>query len=198
MKYYLVYRDDVLGDAFKRHFGSISAVEVIKADITEVVADAISNPANSFGFMGGGLDLLIVRRFGHSIEQEMQKMIKERPLGELLVGEALIVPTGDKDISYLISAPTMRVPACRDVANSVNAYLAMKAILIAAMSHPDIETVSIPGLCTGSGAMPPDVAAHQMFMAFSEIVLKESSVFNDAFEARRHHLMLLNGDKYNK
>lgn len=49
------------------------------------------------------------------------------------MGQAAIVPTNDPKgvIKYLISAPTMRIPA--DIRGTVNAYLAFRATLIESM-----------------------------------------------------------------
>jgi O-acetyl-ADP-ribose deacetylase (regulator of RNase III) len=66
----------------------------------------------------------------------------------------------------------------------------MKAILIVAATHPKIQSVSIPGLCTGVGKMSPDIAAHQMYMAFSEIELGNKQNFNDFGEAQKYHWRL--------
>ena len=49
-------------------------------------------------------------RFGWLLQKTLQQTIAARPLKELLVGEALILPTGDMEVPWLISAPTMRVP----------------------------------------------------------------------------------------
>jgi len=47
------------------------------------------------------------------------------------VGQAVIIETRDpkETIRYLVSAPTMRIPS--DVSNSVNAFLAFRATLLA-------------------------------------------------------------------
>jgi len=57
----------------------------------------------------------------------LKKKIKviKRPLGELLVGEALVVETENELVPWIISAPTMRVPM--RLRQTVNPYLAMKA-----------------------------------------------------------------------
>jgi O-acetyl-ADP-ribose deacetylase (regulator of RNase III) len=80
-----------------------------------------------------------------------------------------VVPTDDEEVPYLISAPTMEVPM--NVANTANAYQAMRALLRAAarfnQRHPGaIRTIAIPGLCTGTGGMAPETAAHQMRSAY--------------------------------
>ena len=192
MRWHLVYFDDeALGQAWREYFGKQPDVEIIHGDICKVECDAIVSPANSFGFMDGGLDYALSVRFGWDLQIRLQEMIRARPAGELLVGEALVVPTNDADVPWLISAPTMRVPL--DVARTVNAYLAMMAILIAALGHrgkPSIETVAVPGLGTGVGALPPDLAAIQMRTAYDEIVLGKGKYPDDLAEAMSHHARL--------
>ena len=41
-----------------------STVEIVHGDIFSRPADALVSPANSFGFMDGGIDLAYSRRFG--------------------------------------------------------------------------------------------------------------------------------------
>ena len=190
MKYQLIYRDDTLGKAFKEQFEHTVSIEIIRGDITKIVCDAIVSPANSFGFMDGGLDLELSDRFGWNIQNSLQNEIRQLPMGELLVGQALILPTGDKQVPYLISAPTMRVPMSFNIPTSVNAYLAMKAILIAAKAHPEIHSVAIPGLCTGVGKMPAATAARQMFQAFVEIELGNKPNFQNFGDAQKYQLRL--------
>ena len=190
MKVILVYRDEELGNSWRNEFKNLDQVDIIQDDILEVEADAIVSPANSFGCMDGGLDYALSEKFGWDLEVELQKKIKKLPEGELLVGKALIIETGTKGIPYLISAPTMRVPMSFNISTSVNAYLAMKAILIAAKNHPNIISVSVPGLCTGVGKMPPEIAAHQMFMAYSEIIQGKKKNFEGFSEAQMYHWKL--------
>jgi O-acetyl-ADP-ribose deacetylase (regulator of RNase III) len=138
-----------------------------------------------------GLDYALSERFGWALQSSLQRAIAARPLKELLVGEAIIVPTGNREVPWLISAPTMRVPM--RLRQSVNAYLAMKAVLTTAIGHggsPPIETVAIPGLGTGCGALPPEVAATQMWTAYREVILGEWRYPADFGEAQKAHLQL--------
>lgn len=160
MKIVLCYRDEPLGDAWREAFAKIPEVEITATDICRYPADAVVSPANSFGFMDGGLDLLLSRRFGWDLQKGVQAAIQARPMRELLVGEAIVVPTEDAAIPWLICAPTLRVPM--PIRSSVNAYLAMKAILIAARDHQPANTIQIlavPGLGTGVGELAPELAA---------------------------------------
>lgn len=112
------------------------------------------------------------------------------PEGELLIGKALVIETGDHQIPYLISAPTMRIPTNFNISTSINAYLAMKAALIQAMEHEKINSVAIPGLCTGIGRMDPDIAAKQMYFAYKEIVLGRKMDFESFGASQKYHLGL--------
>lgn len=191
MKIFLSARQPELHAAWLRRFGDASDVTVSDADIFELGADALVSPANSFGFMDGGLDHQISERLGWHIQDAVQKAIRARPLGELLIGEAIVVPTGDARTPWLIAAPTMRVPM--RIPESVNAYLAMKAILIAARSHVDevpILSVAIPGLGTGVGKLDPETAAFQMWCAYDEVVHGHFTPPASFGEAQRRHIKL--------
>jgi O-acetyl-ADP-ribose deacetylase (regulator of RNase III) len=171
-----------------KYFFVHTGVTIIKGDLTAVECDAIVSPANSFGFMDGGVDFAISTRLGWDIEKRLQEKIKQLPEGELLVGKAMVLETNDNKIPYLISAPTMRIPTNFHIPTSVNAYLAMKAVLIAVEADERINKVAIPGLCTGSGKMHVETAARQMFQAYKEIVLGERMDFKTFGEAQKYHL----------
>ena len=187
MKIILAAVDPRLIDAWKEFFASEKNVVIVEGDITKIDCDAIVSPANSFGFMDGGLDHEISERFGWNIEKQLQQQIKELPEGELLVGQALVVETDDKKTPFLISAPTMRVPTAFNIDTSVNAYLAMKAILIKTKGNPRIFSVAIPGLCTGVGRMHPIISARQMFQAYKEIILEQKMDFATFVDAQKYH-----------
>jgi O-acetyl-ADP-ribose deacetylase (regulator of RNase III) len=92
----------------------------------------------------------------------VQRAIVERHHGELPVGTAELVETGDTRWPILVVAPTMRVP--ESVAQTLNAYLAFRAVVIAC-KRAEIPSVICCGLGTGIGAMEPQRAAVQMRMA---------------------------------
>jgi hypothetical protein len=48
--------DSDLAEAWRRHCGRYAFVTVEQRSILEVDADAVVSPANSFGFMDGGID----------------------------------------------------------------------------------------------------------------------------------------------
>src|SRR5262245_26819202 len=168
MRFLLRDRNADVVEAWRAEFAQAPDVEVSEGDIFDVVADAIVSPANSFGFMDGGIDLVYSRRFGWGLQTRLQELLRAEHDGELPVGQAVIVPTNDPAIPWLISAPTMRIPM--DVSDTVNAYLAFRAAIRAVRHHnlasAHIETVLCPGLGTAVGRMAPKACARQMHYAY--------------------------------
>jgi O-acetyl-ADP-ribose deacetylase (regulator of RNase III) len=163
--------------AWRKYFRGIANVSISLGDILEGSADAIVSPANSFGYMDGGIDLIYLHRFGWELQTRLQTHLGDEHDGELPVGQATIIETFDATIPFLVSAPTMRIPA--NVSNTVNAYLAFRAAIRAVKLHNreapmKIRSVLCPGLCTAIGRMSPDLCARQMAAAYETCVLKHS------------------------
>ena len=187
MKLIFIDINTQLVEAWQHFFANEPDVDIKEGDITKEQGDAIVSPANSFGFMDGGVDYAISVRLGWDLQERLQAKIKALPEGELLVGRSLVLETNDAQIPYLISSPTMRVPMSFNIKTSVNAYLAMKATLIAAKAHEAIDTVIIPGFCTGVGKMNEEIAAGQMYQAYREIIKGERMDFADFGSAQKYH-----------
>ena len=117
--------EERLASAWEEFCGDVEGVSVHRGSILDLQCDAVVSPANSFGFMDGGIDALYMNVFGREIQTHVQRAIRELHHGELIVGAAEIVETGDPRIPYLIAAPTMRVPMV--LGESVHAYLAARA-----------------------------------------------------------------------
>jgi len=166
---YLIDADVELFSAWEEAFFEWPEVEVFHGDYFKFPADAMVSPANSFGYMDGGLDLAIRHELGDSIENSVQKAILEKHSGELPVGVAEIVPTDSEKWPFLICAPTMRVP--KNVSETMNAYLAFRATLVSIAKHNEsdsdkIDSLVCPGLGTGIGSLPARRCAEQMKMAY--------------------------------
>jgi O-acetyl-ADP-ribose deacetylase (regulator of RNase III) len=138
-------------------------------------ADAIVSPANSYGFMDGGIDLVYRNHFGLGIQTRLQHYLEQNYNGFLPVGEAIVIPTLNDNIPHMIVAPTMERPM--DVNGTQNAYLAMRAILSCvsrfnrhaeASGEKRIYRILCPGLCTGIGRMSPDESARQVRKAIED------------------------------
>ena len=166
LKVVLTARDEALASAWDRRCGELDFVNVHRGSILDVECDAVVSPANSFGFMDGGIDAVFREFFGVQIEQTVQDAINRRPEGQLPVGASLVVRTGHPHVPYLIVAPTMEVPEM--VANQ-NCYRALRAVLRIAGSNPEIgRDVYCPGLATGVGMVPPGEAAVMMARAYAD------------------------------
>src|SRR5258708_3558075 len=87
--------------AWEKYFQGIANVRISHGDIFEKPADAIVSPANSFGYMDGGIDLVYLRRFGWELQTRLQAHLRDEHDGELPVGQATIVETFDTAIPYL-------------------------------------------------------------------------------------------------
>jgi len=190
--------DEAVVAAMRREFDGIDGVGFRHGSILDVECDAVVSPANSFGFMDGGIDLAYSERFGWDLQGRLQGTILRRHHGELLVGAAEIVETNDSRIPYLISAPTMRVPSVID--ETVNVYLAARAVLLlcerGALGDGTpvaeaIETIAMPGMGTGVGRMSPRVSARQVREAYRAVYADAGeypAMLRDAF--KRHERMV--------
>ncbi len=188
---------DDLEAAWRSVCGDLPNVEIHRGDIFATAADAVVSPANSFGFMDGGIDAIYTRVFGRGVQTRLQARIRERHFGELLVGAADIVETGHASIPYVIAAPTMRVPMI--LRDTVNAYLAARAvlILIAAGRFDDgapirarVRRVAFPGLGTGVGQVPAELCARQVRAAIEDITLGQRRFPETWHDAQTRHQRL--------
>jgi O-acetyl-ADP-ribose deacetylase (regulator of RNase III) len=177
-------------NAWSNEFNGYKNVKISCGDIFDIKADAIISPANSFGFMDGGIDLAYSKYFGWELQEALQKRIQEHFYGELPVGLATIIETKNDNIKYLISCPTMRVP--ENISNTVNAYLAFRAGLIELINfnknHKEIiKSILCPGLGTLTGELSPINCAKQMKYAYDSILYRRYKFPQDLWTAHEAH-----------
>ena len=110
MKIQLVDKSKDMCDAWKEQFKNCPDVIIHQGDFFALQADCIVSPANSFGFMDGGLDGVITNKIGRKTQEKLRALLAKEYFGELLVGQAVLIETEYQEIPYCISAPTMRVP----------------------------------------------------------------------------------------
>lgn len=190
--------DGPLATAWQRWCGDLRGVEVHHGSIFDVACDAVVSPANSFGFMDGGIDRLYTEYFGSAVQERVQACIRGCHDGELLVGRADVVPTGHARIPYLIAAPTMRVPA--PLGRCVHPYLAARAVFLLVLrgrfscgelaGQPvadRVRRVAFPGLGTGAGRVSPTACAKQVRAAIEEFVLGRFEFPDSALQVRKRH-----------
>ena len=190
--------DEPLARAWETNCGELAGVEIHHGNILDLNVDAVVSPANSFGFMDGGIDLIYSQHFGPKVQQQLQQQIKQLHHGELLVGAADIVATEHPNIPYLIAAPTMRVPMILN--DTVNPYLAARAALLlvkhgkfavgALKGEPiadHVESIAFPGLGTGVGRVEPEKCALQVRAAIKEVVFDERKFPSSWADAQIRH-----------
>lgn len=141
------------------------------ADIFKEPAEAVVSPANSFGYMDGGIDRAYCERMGWHLHDDAQAHIKNTcPWGELLVGQATRISTKvEEPFKWLIIAPTMRMPGT--AIHSSNVFLAARAAVFCALSF-HTQTLVMPGLGTGVGRVPPQDAAQAMIYGYMAALKK--------------------------
>lgn len=186
----LVDTNEELVKEWTFYFAEFENIEIHCGDIIPVIekhkSAHIVSPANSFGDMQGGIDLVYYNYFGHKLEEKIQTLIQETKHSELVVGDALILE--EYKLPRMIFAPTMRVPM--NISNTINVYLAFRAVLIAIYDYnyscqfDQIEMVICPGMGTGIGKVSPAMCAKQMYKAYID------------FLNPPRHLDLLNLTKY--
>lgn len=165
--------------------------QIYHGSILDIKADAVVSPANSFGFMDGGIDLVYRNYFGLEIELRLQQRIKHHHHGELLVGTVTYLIT-NRGQPNLIIAPTMRVPS--NIRHTVNVYLATRAALLEVEWElwDEIQTVAFPGMGTGIGQVDPEICARQMRAAIGDVLLEEAPT--EPKDILKRHRWMLGAD----
>lgn len=133
-------------------------VHVVKASITDLVVDAVVNPANSQGVMSQGLAKALREQGGQDIEDEA------RASAPIAVGAAVVTHGGKLWAKQVIHAPTMEEPGMKGTPVKIgveNVRRATRAALLAA-ARCQIQSVAIPGMGTGAGGVEASEAARAM------------------------------------
>jgi len=131
----------------------VAEVIIQKGDLTAQEVDAIVNPANSHGWMGGGVAYAIKKAGGQLIEDDA---VRKAPIP---VGSAVESTSGRLSCRYVIHAPTMTEPAEKTDAGNVR-----KATLAALRKASELNLTSIafPGMGCGVGGLTKSEAAKTM------------------------------------
>lgn len=134
-------------------------VEIIKGDLLKAKADAIVNPANSHGWMGGGVAGAIKRAGGSAVEKQA---VDQAPIA---VGRAILTTAGQLPFAAVVHAPTMEEPGMLTTAKKAEraTYAALDAADIA--GH---RSIAFPGMGTGVGGVSHEEAAEAMIRAIAD------------------------------
>ncbi|HJQ45134.1 MAG TPA: macro domain-containing protein [Amycolatopsis sp.] len=153
------------------------AVRVHRGSVLDVEAHAVVSPSNSYGWMRTGVDSVYARAFP-DVQQNVRSAVLAYHGGELPIGDAVIVPTGETEPAWLISAPTLREPGEHLPEDTVHPYLAARAVFLlwrdGKVDHGVevrrvVDTIAMPGLGTGVGGVTPATCARQVAAAWTEV-----------------------------
>jgi len=165
MKLNLVDYSANLVEEWRLSFSEFPEVAIFQDDILELAECAVVSPANSQGFMDGGVDKAYRDFFGKQIEMDVQSAIECKFNGILPVGSAIVISTGHPRIQWLVVAPTMEFP---EPVPAITSGRALYAALRASHRHGRISNLFCPGLATGVGRVHCSDAAREMASAYSD------------------------------
>jgi O-acetyl-ADP-ribose deacetylase (regulator of RNase III) len=219
MKLIIVTKNTVFIDRCKEYFSSNPNVTIYNGLIQDIKREgaAFVSPANSLGFMDGGIDEALSRHMFPGCEKEVKRKIAELAVQEpqaniispasqgnqgefghktllgrpyLRVGSAQWIYVNEGK-SVLISAPTMFLP--HPIKGTQNVYWAMQASLLAMKkvtkeSKGCIDTMVITSMGCGVGCMDAEEAALQVLAAWKEY---ETGTFPEEVEDKGIHYVLL-------
>jgi O-acetyl-ADP-ribose deacetylase (regulator of RNase III) len=152
--------------AWRDAFSEFPEVAIRLGDILSLASNTIVSPANSHGFMDGGIDQQYVSFFGPALQRRVHEAVRARPEGLLPVGASALVETGHPRVPFLVLAPTMEMP---EAVPAAHAYRALRATLRLVGADPAVgRDVFCPGLGTLTGRIPPADAAVEMASAYRD------------------------------
>lgn len=176
MKIILYDKNEKLIEMWKYYFNDYPEVTIKNIDFNDIKFknnDYIVSPGNSFGIMDGGLDELIIKKFGKDVMFCIQSHIMNQYNSFQPVGTSFVYSfeKNGKELG-IIHSPTMVHPD--DVSTTSNAYLSFNSILtiVSHLNEWSTNNIYVTGLCTGVGRMSERECAKQMYTAYKHYVEK--------------------------
>jgi O-acetyl-ADP-ribose deacetylase (regulator of RNase III) len=136
---------------YRALLGDLPGLSIVRGPLLDgCVADAVIAPTNSFGYLDAGIDSAFARRFGPRLQRSLQERIACEFDAELPVGEAIIIPTGDFTMPFMVAAPATQFPGY--ISAEPLMYSALHAALRVvnawniADEWPPIESIVLPDM----------------------------------------------------
>ncbi|MDD2777415.1 MAG: macro domain-containing protein [Methanocellales archaeon] len=129
-----------------------TTIRLYRGDITEMMVDAIVNAANKKLQHGGGVARAIVKKGGHIIQDESNK------IGEIEVGKAIITTAGKLKAKYVIHAVGPQMGEGEEDEKLKNATL--NSLMLA--DEYNVKSIAFPAISTGAFGYPKDKCAKIM------------------------------------
>lgn len=136
-------------DLYRALLGDIPGVSVVDGPLLEgCVADAVIAPTNSFGYLDAGIDSAFARRFGRRLQRSLQERIGCEFDAEMPIGQAVVIPSGDLSLPFVVAAPATQFPGVISVEPMIyrSLFAALRAIEAwnSADEGPIIESAIMP------------------------------------------------------
>lgn len=146
--------------AWEKYFKNISNVKIINCSFEELKSEYVVTAGNSYGWMTGGIDLVVRNYYKQEIQDIIQQEILKSPGRYLPVGYNVVINTGDDLKPNLIYAPTMDVPKQID---ALDVFYIFSRLLV------EFKSFACCGLGTGMGKVSVDDCASAMYNAYCYI-----------------------------
>jgi O-acetyl-ADP-ribose deacetylase (regulator of RNase III) len=142
--------------------GTAKSLKGEQGNILNEVVDAVVSPANSNGDMNGGIDKKYMERWPRIESIVKAEIVKRYGKGQMPIGDAFVVKTGDPNIPNLIVSPTMA-----QAGGQTDVKIAGLATMAALKAADDagLKSVTFPGMGTGIGKLNPQKVGVQMELA---------------------------------
>lgn len=176
--------DELVVNELKKQFSSEPNVLFWVGDCRQLIkvekVDIIVSPANSSGYMDGGIDYYLNKMFP-GIEKKVQNRINSYKILKvnnnvqlnrmmLPIGSAFITQTDSADCPELICAPTMEDPD--NIQGTENVFYSFYGVLKCAETNRKHKIIAVPGWGTGTGEMTPKESASEMKRAWQTYMNK--------------------------
>ena len=148
-------------DLCRALLGDIPGVAVADGKFLEgCVADAVIAPTNSFGYLDTAIESAFARRFGRRLQRTLQERIESEFDAEMEVGQAVIVPSGDLTMPFVVVTPASHFPGTIATEPLVDRALIAGIRAIEAWNRadegPGIESVVVPDVARLSFGWEPE------------------------------------------
>lgn len=143
-----------------KKFPGGKTLKLVQGDITGETVDAIVNAANSYLQHGGGVAGAIVRKGGHIIQEESNK------IGHVPVGQAALTTAGKLPAKYVIHAVGPRWGEGDEDSKLKNAVL--NSLKLA--DERGFRSISMPAISSGIFGFPKDRCAEIILSTVSEFL----------------------------
>ncbi len=144
-------------------------IKSLQGDITLEEVDAIVNAANGYLSHGGGVAYAIVRRGGSIIQEESNRIIKER--GPLATGEAAITTGGNLKAKYVIHTVGPVWGEGNEDEKLKNAILSVLKIA----TQYKLESISIPAVSCGIFGFPKERGTRIIYETVVDFIKKNET-----------------------